>query len=72
MSPEAAPRLQMQVLPWLAATLWRVIVNRISRRPDVHSKERRLAQQIAKHIYGDANSWHRIYDANRDKVRIRI
>jgi len=25
--------------------------------------------KIAKHIYGDANKWHRIYDANRDKIK---
>lgn len=25
--------------------------------------------KIAKHLYGDANSWHRIYDANRDKIK---
>lgn len=25
--------------------------------------------KIAKQIYGDANKWHRIYDANRDKIK---
>lgn len=25
--------------------------------------------KIARHLYGDANSWHRIYDANRDKIK---
>jgi nucleoid-associated protein YgaU len=25
--------------------------------------------KIAKHVYGDANSWHKIYDANRDKIK---
>jgi nucleoid-associated protein YgaU len=25
--------------------------------------------KIAKHLYGDANSWHRIFDANRDKIK---
>ena len=25
--------------------------------------------RIAKHIYGDANKWHAIYDANRDKIK---
>ena len=25
--------------------------------------------KIAKHFYGDANKWHRIYDANRDKIK---
>ena len=25
--------------------------------------------KIAKHLYGDANSWHKIYDANRDKIK---
>ena len=25
--------------------------------------------KIAKHIYGDANKWHRIYDANKDKIK---
>lgn len=25
--------------------------------------------KIAKHFYGDANAWHRIYDANRDKIK---
>jgi nucleoid-associated protein YgaU len=25
--------------------------------------------KIAKHIYGDANSWHKIFDANRDKIK---
>ena len=25
--------------------------------------------KIAKHLYGDADSWHRIYDANRDKIK---
>ena len=25
--------------------------------------------KIAKHVYGDANAWHRIYDANRDKIK---
>jgi nucleoid-associated protein YgaU len=25
--------------------------------------------KIAKHIYGDASSWHKIYDANRDKIK---
>lgn len=24
--------------------------------------------KIAKHFYGDASKWHRIYDANRDKI----
>ena len=25
--------------------------------------------KIAKHIYGDAGKWHRIYDANKDKIK---
>ncbi len=25
--------------------------------------------KIAKHLYGDANAWHKIYDANRDKIK---
>jgi nucleoid-associated protein YgaU len=25
--------------------------------------------KIAKHVYGDANKWHRIYEANRDKIK---
>lgn len=25
--------------------------------------------KIAKHLYGDANSWHKIYEANRDKIK---
>jgi nucleoid-associated protein YgaU len=25
--------------------------------------------KIAKHIYGDASKWHRIYDANKDKIK---
>jgi nucleoid-associated protein YgaU len=25
--------------------------------------------KIAKHVYGDANKWHAIYDANRDKIK---
>ena len=25
--------------------------------------------KIAKHFYGDSNKWHRIYDANRDKIK---
>jgi len=25
--------------------------------------------KIAKHIYGDANKWHVIYEANRDKIK---
>lgn len=25
--------------------------------------------KIAKKFYGDANNWHRIYDANRDKIK---
>jgi nucleoid-associated protein YgaU len=25
--------------------------------------------KIAKHVYGDANAWHRIYEANRDKIK---
>ncbi|HVF39544.1 MAG TPA: LysM peptidoglycan-binding domain-containing protein [Gemmatimonadaceae bacterium] len=25
--------------------------------------------KIAKRIYGDANEWHRIYEANRDKIK---
>jgi nucleoid-associated protein YgaU len=25
--------------------------------------------KIAKHFYGDANKWHRIYDANKDKIK---
>ena len=25
--------------------------------------------KIAKHLYGDASSWHKIYDANRDKIK---
>jgi nucleoid-associated protein YgaU len=25
--------------------------------------------KIAKHFYGDANKWHRIYEANRDKIK---
>jgi nucleoid-associated protein YgaU len=24
--------------------------------------------KIAKHVYGDAQKWHQIYDANRDKI----
>jgi nucleoid-associated protein YgaU len=25
--------------------------------------------KIAKHYYGDANKWHRIYEANRDQIK---
>lgn len=25
--------------------------------------------KIAKHFYGDASKWHRIYDANKDKIK---
>jgi nucleoid-associated protein YgaU len=25
--------------------------------------------KIAKHFYGDGAKWHRIYDANRDKIK---
>ncbi len=25
--------------------------------------------RIAKHFYGDGNKWHRIYEANRDKIK---
>jgi nucleoid-associated protein YgaU len=25
--------------------------------------------KIAKRIYGDANKWHKIFDANRDKIK---
>ena len=25
--------------------------------------------KIAKHVYGDASKWHRIYEANRDKIK---
>jgi Uncharacterized protein containing LysM domain len=25
--------------------------------------------KIAKHFYGDAGKWHRIYDANKDKIK---
>ena len=25
--------------------------------------------KIAKHVYGDANKWHTIFDANRDKIK---
>lgn len=25
--------------------------------------------KIAKQFYGDANKWHRIYDANKDKIK---
>jgi len=25
--------------------------------------------KIAKSVYGDANKWHRIYDANKDKIK---
>ncbi|HEY8164429.1 MAG TPA: LysM peptidoglycan-binding domain-containing protein [Gemmatimonadaceae bacterium] len=25
--------------------------------------------KIAKRLYGDANKWHRIYEANRDKIK---
>jgi nucleoid-associated protein YgaU len=25
--------------------------------------------RIARHVYGDANKWHAIYDANRDKIK---
>ena len=25
--------------------------------------------KIAKHIYGDAGKWHRIYEANKDKIK---
>jgi nucleoid-associated protein YgaU len=25
--------------------------------------------KIAKHVYGDANKWHAIYDANKDKIK---
>jgi nucleoid-associated protein YgaU len=24
---------------------------------------------IAKHVYGDAKQWHRIYEANRDQIK---
>ncbi len=25
--------------------------------------------KIAKHLYGDANKWHQIYEANRDQIK---
>ena len=25
--------------------------------------------KIAKHFYGDGNKWHRIYEANKDKIK---
>jgi nucleoid-associated protein YgaU len=25
--------------------------------------------KIAKHVYGDENSWHKIFDANKDKIK---
>ena len=25
--------------------------------------------KIAKHFYGDADKWHRIFDANKDKIK---
>ena len=25
--------------------------------------------KIAKHFYGDASKWHRIYEANKDKIK---
>lgn len=25
--------------------------------------------KIAKHLYGNASDWHKIYDANRDKIK---
>ena len=25
--------------------------------------------KIAKHLYGDASKWHKIYEANRDKIK---
>ena len=25
--------------------------------------------KIAKHVYGDASKWHKIYEANRDKIK---
>ncbi|HUQ19296.1 MAG TPA: LysM peptidoglycan-binding domain-containing protein [Gemmatimonadaceae bacterium] len=25
--------------------------------------------KIAKHVYGDGSKWHRIYEANRDKIK---
>jgi len=25
--------------------------------------------KIAKHVYGDADKWHAIYEANRDKIK---
>ena len=25
--------------------------------------------KIAKHVYGDADKWHAIYNANRDKIK---
>jgi nucleoid-associated protein YgaU len=25
--------------------------------------------KIAKHFYGDGNKWHKIYEANRDKIK---
>jgi nucleoid-associated protein YgaU len=25
--------------------------------------------KIAKHLYGDADKWHAIYEANRDKIK---
>ena len=25
--------------------------------------------KISKHVYGDANKWHAIFDANRDKIK---
>ena len=25
--------------------------------------------KIAKHVYGDPNKWHKIFEANRDKIK---
>ena len=25
--------------------------------------------KIAKHVYGDASKWHKIYEANRDRIK---
>ena len=38
--------------------------------PDTYTvKSGDSLSKIAKHLYGDANKWHQIYEANKDKIK---
>lgn len=41
-----------------------------SAQPDTYTvKSGDSLSKIAKHLYGDADKWHAIYEANKDKIK---